>query len=67
MKNSSEQPGPESSELEFPDWSGMVDTGQMVSPATAFRLVGHYYKWLPNKEEILKERAAQRCEVEFVL
>jgi hypothetical protein len=65
MKSSPDQSN--SDDLEFPDWSGMVDSSQMIDPVVALALVEEYYQMFPNKAQLLALRAAQRCDVEFVL
>lgn len=67
MTPSSEPAKNSALDLEFPDWSGMKDTGRMVAPATALRLVEVYYRWFPGKRDLLERRWAEKCEVEFVL
>jgi len=67
MKNLSERPKADASDLELPDWSGMVDSSQSIDVATAFRMVEELYHWLPNKEYWIKRRAEERCDVEFTL
>ena len=63
----SERPKADASDLELPDWSGMVDSGRLVDPKVALSLIEHYYRLLPNKDQILKQRAEQHVDVEFVL
>jgi hypothetical protein len=53
--------------LEFPDWSGMDDSTNRISPEAALRLCEEYKPWL---QEFARNSAYQRpekCLVEFVL
>jgi len=67
MKNLNEASKASADDLEFPDWSGMLDTGLNVDPATAFRLCEKYYAKLPDatKQALLERR--KDCPVEFIL
>jgi len=57
----------DSTELEFPDWSGMDDCSARVSPETAFRLCEDYRAWFPEWTERWVSQRPVKCLVEFVL
>jgi len=65
MKKSDEPPAKiEAGDLEFPDWSDMVDSSSQISVEAAFRLCDEYASWLrPDAYD----RRPPKCEVEFVL
>jgi hypothetical protein len=68
MKNSGSPVETQSSQLEFPDWRGMRDSGQTVDAATAFRLIDEYFQLLPHKDARWhQERLKRKCRVEFIL
>ena len=56
-----------STELEFPDWSGMDDSSVRVNPDTAFQLCEQYRSWYPELVEKWRSQEPEKCLVEFVL
>ena len=57
----------ESVELEFPDWSGMDDSSQRVSPDAAFQLCERYSEWFPEQVKCWRSQRPEKCIVEFTL
>jgi hypothetical protein len=55
----------ESAELEFPDWSGMDDSSQRVSPDAAFLLCERYSGWFPDQVERWRSNRPEKCVIEF--
>ena len=51
--------------LDFPDWSGMDDSGTRITPEAAFRLCEQYPLMFPNSARIRRDEP--RCQVEFCL
>lgn len=54
-------------ELEFPDWSGMDDSGARVSPDAAYQLCEQYRAWFPEWAEQWRSQRPEKCLAEFVL
>jgi hypothetical protein len=68
MKKSDESaPKAETTELEFPDWSGMIDSSKRVNVETAFEMVELYRKWFPRACRQRQSQPPAKCLVEFVL
>ena len=67
MKKSEEPAGPaDPLELEFPDWSGMDDSSDRLTPEAAFRLCEHYpLLYRKSRQHAADEN--EKCIVEFVL
>jgi hypothetical protein len=68
MKKSDGPPVPrETSDLEFPDWSGMDDRSSRVTPEAAFWLCEQYPVWFPEWVEKCRRNRPEKCTVEFIL
>jgi hypothetical protein len=57
----------ESKEFEFPDFTGMDDTSQRVTPDTAFQLCEQYPAWFPDQVKRWRAQRPEKCVVEFTL
>jgi hypothetical protein len=66
-KSNAPAPKTESAELEFPDWSGMDDSTQRVSPDAAFQLCEQYPAWFPEQVKRWRSQRPEKCVVEFTL
>jgi len=53
--------------LEFPDWSGMDDSSQRITPEAALALSEEYRAWFPQAVERWHSHRVEKCLVEFVL
>jgi hypothetical protein len=68
MKKSDESPPKsEAADLEFPDWSGMVDSSKLVSVEAAFKLIEQYREMFPEACRQRRTAPPEKCIVEFVL
>ena len=68
MKNFAALPKPtETTDLEFPDWSGMDESTSRVDVATAFRCVERYRLWFPEAVARWLSDRPSPCPMEFVL
>jgi hypothetical protein len=67
MKNSNEAPTADLSDLDLPDWSGMDDSTQRVSPETAFKLCEQYPVLFPEQVKYRLLHPPEKCTVEFAL
>ena len=68
MKKSDESAAKtEMADLEFPDWSGMVETANRISVETAFEMAESYRKWFPEAYRQRQSQQPMKCQVEFVL
>jgi hypothetical protein len=54
-------------DLELPDWSGMDDSSQRVSPDAAFQLCERYPAWFPEQVNRGRAQRPEKCVVEFTL
>jgi hypothetical protein len=54
-------------DLEFPDWSGMVDSSKIVSVAAAFKWIEEYRKMFPEAYRRRQVEPPEKCIVEFIL
>jgi hypothetical protein len=57
----------EGADLEFPDWSGMVDSSKMVSVEAAFKWIEEYQKMFPEAYRRRRDTPPEKCIVEFIL
>jgi len=67
MQNSAASPPTDLSDLEFPDWSGMDDSPQRLSPEVAFALIDQYAQWFPEAVQRCRENRPTPVPIEFVL
>jgi hypothetical protein len=67
MKKSDAPPWTETTELEFPDWTGMDDSTCRVSVETAFELSEQYPAWFPSAVRRAQVQEREKCLVEFTL
>jgi len=57
----------DTSDLEFPDWTGMNDSTQRISPDAAFQLCEQYPRWFPEQVKRWLAHRPEKCLVEFTL
>ena len=57
----------DSIDLEFPDWSGMDDFSERITPEAAFRLCENYPLLMAKSHPNLQNDTREKCIVEFVL
>jgi len=55
------------SDLEFPDWSGMKDSPDRISPEAAFRLCDDYAALFREQAAQWRLQAPEKCLVQFEL
>jgi hypothetical protein len=67
MKNSAASPPADLPNLDFPDWSGMDDAPQRLSPEAAFALIEQYARWFPEAVQRCRENRPMPVPVEFTL
>ncbi len=60
-------PRNETVDLAFPDWSGMDDSTDRVTPDAAFQLCEQYRALWPQLAEKWRQQRPEKCLVEFVL
>ena len=66
-KSSASALASETASLDFPDWSGMNDSAQRVSPDAAFKFCEQYPQWFPELAKRWLANRPQKCAVEFML
>jgi hypothetical protein len=54
-------------EMKFPDWTGMDDSANRVSPDAAFRFCEQYREWFPELCNQARLDRPEKCLVEFTL
>jgi hypothetical protein len=57
----------DSADLEFPDWSGMIDPPNRVTSEAAFEFCEQYRAMFPDLVERWNAQRPEQCTVEFVL
>ncbi len=67
MKSSSESRAAEISDLDFPDWNGMVDSGVNISTKAAFEACEEYLRLFPKAVQNRKQKRSVNPVAEFKL
>jgi hypothetical protein len=57
----------ESTDLEFPDWSGMIHPPNRMTAEAAFELCEQYRAMFPDMIKRWDAQRQEKCTVEFVL